>query len=230
MSHKYITDSQYVRRSMIVLCLALILVYVILYYAKWDVWQDALNTQSNVVYTWDIVVTEISEDNIQWTTGEVQEVVNQQEEVPEEPDVLTWDLEFTSNEESSDEELTNEDSLLSGTTTYYGELDFVERLWISYDYALKDDKNIYYVNMWENDYDFADIARKLNGNLYVMNTDQEIIANWLFGDKITYINIPEYKNIKVLILLEIDNQSWLLAIDYAIYHQVKSYLKTLFID
>ncbi|HRX64224.1 MAG TPA: hypothetical protein P5060_03920 [Candidatus Absconditabacterales bacterium] len=230
MSHKYITDSQYVRRSMIVLCLALILVYVILYYAKGDVWQDALNTQSNVVYTGDIVVTEISEDNIQGTTGEVQEVVNQQEEVPEEPDVLTGDLEFTSNEESSDEELTNEDSLLSGTTTYYGELDFVERLGISYDYALKDDKNIYYVNMGENDYDFADIARKLNGNLYVMNTDQEIIANGLFGDKITYINIPEYKNIKVLILLEIDNQSWLLAIDYAIYHQVKSYLKTLFID
>jgi len=46
----------------------------------------------------------------------------------------------------------------------------------------------------------------------------------------TFINIPEYKNKKVLMLLEVDNGSWLLAIDYSIYHQVKPYLKTLFID
>jgi len=62
-----------------------------------------------------------------------------------------------------------------------------------------------------------------------MNTDQELISNSLFGDKITFINIPEYKNKKVLFLLDINNQSWLLAIDYEIYHQVKPYLKSLFI-
>jgi hypothetical protein len=63
-----------------------------------------------------------------------------------------------------------------------------------------------------------------------MNTEQELIANSMFGDKVTYINIPDYREDKILILLEIDSQSWLLAIDYTIYHQVKPYLKTLFID
>jgi hypothetical protein len=63
-----------------------------------------------------------------------------------------------------------------------------------------------------------------------MNTEQEILSNSMFGDKITYINVPEYKNNTVLLLVDIDDQSWLLAIDYTIYHQVKTYLKNLFID
>jgi hypothetical protein len=37
--------------------------------------------------------------------------------------------------------------ILSGTKTYYGELDFVDKLGISYKYALKDEKDIYYLNM-----------------------------------------------------------------------------------
>ncbi|HPC34490.1 MAG TPA: hypothetical protein PLP73_02415, partial [Candidatus Absconditabacterales bacterium] len=119
--------------------------------------------------------------------------------------------------------------ILSGTKTYYGELDFVDKMGISYSYALVDQKGIYYLNMGNYNYDFSDIARKLKGNLYVMNTDQELIANSLFGNKVTFINIPEYKNKKVLFLLDINNQSWLLAIDYEIYHQVKPYLKSLFI-
>lgn len=225
MYQKYRSEHQNIKRSVIVLCLSLVLVYIVLYYAKWDLRDTELKSQ-NIAYTGDIVVSEVVEDD-------VLEIDNEELEEPEEPDVLTWDLEFISDEEEvfeGEEEMIDEEAVLSGTKTYYWELDFVEKLWVSYEYALKDDKNIYYLNMWDYDYDFSDIVRKLWWSLYVMNTEQEIIANSMFGEKVTYINIPEYKNSKVLLLLEVDSQSWLLAIDYSIYHQVKPYLKNLFID
>ncbi len=223
---------------MIVLSLSLILVYIVLYYAKWDLWR--LDTSSTIV-VWEVTISDI--DNDENNDGNTELVF-------EEPTELHGDVQFdtetnvidnevvvdvpnnNSNDGQNDEENIwwGDEFVLSWTKSYYGELDFVERLWISYEYALKDEKNIYYLNMWDYDYDFSDIARKLKWSLYVMNTEQELIANGLFGEKVTFINIPEYKDQKVLILLEIDNGSWLLAIDYSIYHQVKPYLKTLFID
>ena len=119
--------------------------------------------------------------------------------------------------------------VLSGTHSFYGSLDFVDLLWISYKYALKDEKWIYYLNMDWYTYDFSDIARKLWWNLYIMNTESEILANKMFGNKVTYINIPDYANKKVLMLIDVNNQSRLLAVDYSIYHQSKSYLQSLFI-
>ncbi len=236
MSHKYHFESQTVRWSVIVLCISLILVYVILYYAKWDLWKMDLNVD-NVQNTWDIVITEFDDyvdqnskdDNFTW----VDVWLNNYTWV-----INTWiidnntGLDFTWKNNTG--LVKNEDNIesmiiLSGTKTHYWELDFVDQLGISYSYALIDTKWIYYLNMWDYNYDFSDIARKLKWSLYVMNTDQELISNSLFGDKITFINIPEYKNKKVLFLLDINNQSWLLAIDYEIYHQVKPYLKSLFI-
>ncbi len=238
MYQKHYSESQNIKRSMIVLSLSLVLVYIVLYYAKWDLWTKDANI--SVINTWDVVISELNND---WdVVNNTKNIINNVDDKWDlsEPDELIWDLEFNSDEleiveinddKDQDDIDEGEDTrLLSGTKTYYGELDFVDTLWISYEYALKDDKNIYYLNMWEYDYDFSDIARKLKWNLYVMNTEQELIANGLFGEKVTYINIPEYKDQKVLILLEIDNGSWLLAIDYSIYHQVKPYLKTLFID
>ena len=134
-----------------------------------------------------------------------------------------------SNPNSSDTTTLSEMVVLRWTHTYYWDLDFVNLLWISYKYALKDDKWIYYLNMDGYTYDFSDIARKLWWNLYIMNTESEILANKMFGNKVTYINIPEYANKKVLMLIDVNNQSRLLAVDYSIYHQSKSYLQSLFI-
>jgi hypothetical protein len=52
----------------------------------------------------------------------------------------------------------------------------------------------------------------------------------LFGEKIMFINIPEYKDKIVLMILYIDQDVWLLQIDYNVYHKSKNYLKSLFID
>lgn len=233
MYQKRQTESQNIKRSMIVLSLSLVLVYIVLYYAKGDLWTNDVNL--SIPTTWSVVISELNNDNDINIKIENNEA-SVESWITDESSILTWNRKSESSvakikkTDSDYIEYNDDNKLLSGTHTYYWELDFVETLWISYNYALKDDKNIYYVNMWEYDYDFSDIVRKLKGSLYVMNTEQELIANSMFGDKVTYINIPEYKNQKVLILLEVNDQSWLLAIDYAIYHQVKPYLKTLFID
>lgn len=243
MYYKHHSEYQNIKRSMIVLSLSLILVYIVLFYVKWDLWKSTIDSSIAADTNSEIKISEINNWNINiessglnikdinlqsaldqgiWDNNELSQ--NSLKQDVDQDEKHTGDGNIESNEDWNDL------FVLSGTKTYYGELDFVEKLWISYKYALKDDKNIYYLNMWDYDYDFSDIARKLKWSLYVMNTAQELIANGMFGEKVTYINIPEYEKNRVLILLEVNNQSWLLAIDYAIYHQVKPYLKTLFID
>lgn len=229
MERRHYTESQVVSWSVAVFCATILLVYVVLYFVKWDLWHKDLSSCDQVNNTWEIVLSQLNSwtNNLMWS------------DISESGNVNIWITWFNKRVDTWNMSSFNSDivfkediswmKILSGTTTYYGDLDFVEKLWISYKYALVDEKWIYYLNMWDYKYDFSDIIRKLWWNLYIMNTEQEILGNAMFGDKVTYINVPEYKNSKVLILLDINDQSWLLAIDYSIYHQVKSYLKSLFI-
>ena len=229
MDYKYNSDSQAVRWSTIVLCASFLLVYVVLYYVKWDIFKWWSVDEEN---NWRLTVSEINneidysmksnswvESNISvlndwaWSnSGNLQSLVSD--------NTIAW--ENTVNKIS-------EMIVLSWTHSFYWSLDFVDLLWISYKYVLKDDKWIYFLNMDWYTYDFSDIARKLWWNLYIMNTESEILANKLFGDKVTFINIPEYANKKVLMLLNVNNQARLLAMDYDLYHQSKPYLQSLFI-
>ena len=245
MDQKYNYESNTVRWSIVVLCVSLSLVYVVLYYVKWDVFKWAWNEVVAMNNTW-LTVSEI--DNSQdysmkadtlnndlpsqttWLfnhsdSSNVQEVNNNTSSNNQ------WSLTIIdlSNPNNFDTTTLSEMVVLRWTHTYYGDLDFVNLLWISYKYALKDDKWIYYLNMDWYTYDFSDIARKLWWNLYIMNTESEILANKMFGNKVTYINIPDYANKKVLMLIDVNNQSRLLAVDYSIYHASKSYLQSLFI-
>ena len=245
MDQKYNYESNTVRWSIVVLCVSLSLVYVVLYYVKWDVFKWTWNEVVAMNNTW-LMVSEI--DNSQdysmkadtWNidvpsqttwlfnhsdSSNVQEVNNNTSSNNQ------WSLTIIdlSNPNSSDTTTLSEMVVLRWTHTYYWDLDFVNLLWISYKYALKDDKWIYYLNMDWYTYDFSDIARKLWWNLYIMNTESEILANKMFGNKVTYINIPDYANKKVLMLIDVNNQSRLLAVDYSIYHASKSYLQSLFI-
>ena len=236
--YQNIHESQNIKWSMVVLFLSLVLVYIILYYAKWDLWKnDGVANVSHSVdssINSDLVISDILDTWEELIVDKKNHKDKNKEVIVEVPsnELNSENISDKKNEKKTNmKELEDWDMIiLSWTKTYYGKLDFVSKLWISYKYALRDEKNIYYLNMWDYDYDFSDIARKLKWSLYVMNTTQELIANGLFGEKVTFINIPEYKNQKVLILLEVNNGSWLLAIDYSIYHQVKPYLKTLFID
>lgn len=246
MDQKYNYESNTVRWSIVVLCVSLALVYVVLYYVKWDVFKWSWNEVVAMNNTW-ITLSEITDEqdysmkSDTWNIG-VPSQTNwlfdrgdwgTASATDSEVDNNQWgltivDLSNPNTNLNTDNSL-SEMVVLRWTHTYYGDLDFVNLLWISYKYALKDDKWIYYLNMDGYTYDFSDIARKLWWNLYIMNTESEILANKMFGNKVTYINIPDYANKKVLMLIDVNNQSRLLAVDYSIYHQSKSYLQSLFI-
>ena len=120
--------------------------------------------------------------------------------------------------------------LLSGTSIYYWPIAIIEKLWIKYQYALADSSGTRFIYLGTPSYDFASIARALKGDLYTIATEQELLQNKLFGNKVVYINLPEYKDKKVLMLVYMNDGIWLIQIDYALYHKSKSYLKSLFTD
>ena len=62
-----------------------------------------------------------------------------------------------------------------------------------------------------------------------MVTESEILKNQLFGDKVSYINLSMFKDVRVLMVVEIDGETWLLQIPADKYHYSKDYLKSLFI-
>ena len=255
MDQNYNNESNAVRWSIVVLCISLSLVYVVLYYVKWDVfkwsWNDvlAMNDSWLIVSeisdkqdysmktdTWNITVPSQTSwlfNNSDWSANynvwSGSNIWNTDVEVSDNQWGLTIVDLSNPNSNSNVNSSLSEMIVLSWTHTYYWDLDFVNLLWISYKYALTDSKWIYYLNMDGYTYDFSDIARKLWWNLYIMNTESEILANKMFGNKVTYINIPEYANKKVLMLIDVNNQSRLLAVDYPIYHASKSYLQSLFI-
>jgi hypothetical protein len=103
-------------------------------------------------------------------------------------------------------------------------------LGIKYQYALTDTQGVRYIYLGTPSYDFASIARALKGNIYTMATEQELLQNKLFGNKVVFINLPEYQNKQVIMLIYMNDGIWLLQVDYALYHKSKAYIKSLFID
>ena len=240
MDQKYNYESTTVKWSVLVLCISFALIYIVLYYVKWDLfkWNDLIISTSTWLNLSEITdnYSDYSMKNNSWSvdilaqstwlfTDDMWSLDNNN------VDDKAWDLVVSdlSNKNTAISDGFTEMIVLRWTRTYYWSLDFVDLLWISYKYALRDDKWIYYLNMDGYNYDFSDIARKLGWNLYIMNTESEILANKMFGNKVTYINIPEYANKKVLMLIDVNSQSRLIAVDYSVYHQSKSYLQSLFI-
>jgi hypothetical protein len=120
--------------------------------------------------------------------------------------------------------------LLSGTSIYYGSIAIIEKLGIKYQYALVDATGTRYIYLGTPSYDFASIARALKGSLYTLATEQDLLQNKLFGNKVVFINLPEYKDKQVLMLIYLNDGIWLIQMEYSLYHKSKSYLKSLFID
>ena len=130
---------------------------------------------------------------------------------------------YTSRDLSS-----NNIKILPWTTEYFGVLDIVNILWEEPQFTLEDNKWNYFA-YYGNRLDFIDTVEILGGNVYEMKTEREILQNQLFGDKVSYINLSTFKDIWVLMVIEIDGEIWLLQIPTDKYHQSKDYLKSLFI-
>ena len=119
--------------------------------------------------------------------------------------------------------------MLPGTTEYFGVLDIVSILWQKPEFTLQDSKGNYFVYYWDH-LNFVGTVNALGGNVYEMVTESEILQNQLFGDRVSYINLSMFKDVRVMMVIEIDGDVWLLQIPSTKYHYSKDYLKSLFIQ
>lgn len=224
-------DNNIVWNAMIVLFLSLLIVYVIRYQVRGTSESDII-TENNDSITDSLIITERTPISTGTTlsnpsTWQVQtwwlqtwsiQTGDSEEPIAQEPLII----------EPSSEPIQEDMIILSWTTLYFGPIEGIDTLGISYQYALKDDKNIYFTFLGDTEPDLSAIARSLGWTLYTMNTETEIIKNELFGKRIIFINLPTYKDKLVLMYVEVGDQKWLLQVSYNIYHQTKRYLQSLF--
>jgi len=253
----YSSDKKTIQLAMLLIFLSLLVIYVLLFAIKWDKVSTDSNIQNTEKIIYHEEITPSISNIINETTPSETSITNttttNENKKKEEPivwfntdkidknnqmELLSAEFEnknnkiLTTNENTTENEnkLDKKDDIyiLSGTEKYFGPIKIIEKLGIDYAYALKDEKDIYYIFLWKDDYDFDQIARQLGWNTYKINTEQEIIKNKLFWEKITYINIPEYKDDTVIILVTVSDITRLLQIDYAIYHESKLHIKNVF--
>lgn len=119
--------------------------------------------------------------------------------------------------------------ILPGTTEYFGTLDIVSMLWKKPEIILQDSRWNFFAYYWDH-LDFIQTIKTLGGNVYEMVTESEILKNQLFWDRVSYINLSTFKDIWVIMVIEIDGNVWLVQVPADKYHYSKDYLKSLFIQ
>lgn len=207
------------------LFLALMIVYIVRYQLK----GNELKQQLPEISVWSgITIISIDENNE--LTGEEIDQENITETIVEGTTGMMEISEEITIQDTGMMIKNNEIIMLSWTKIYYGKIDIIEKLWIKYQYALTDTTGIWYIYLGTPSYDFASIARALKGTTYTMATEQEILENKLFGNKVVFINLPEYKDKQVVMLIYMNDGIWLIQVDYSIYHKSKSHIKSLFIN
>lgn len=219
---------------MMLLFLALMIVYIVWYQVKGNELKKIIHTQDSwsgiqiLNVSWDVMptISSVIDTEISWSiqkTGNVWMITWTTTN-------KTWIIVAVPKATTGTMKNNTGIKLLSGTSIYYWPIEIVEKLGIKYQYALADETGTWYIYLGTPSYDFASIARALKGNLYTLATEQELIQNKLFGNKVVYINLPEYKDKQVLMLVYMNDGIWLIQIEYALYHKSKSYLKSLFTD
>lgn len=227
---------------MMLLFLALMIVYVVWYQVKWNEvkktiqpqnsWSDIqiLNKSWEVISTIDSIFDDTAiptDDETGSTTITTGNTINKTGATTKNK---TWTISSISKVTTGTMTKNSTIKLLSGTSIYYWSIAVIEKLGIKYQYALADEKWIRYIYLGTPSYDFASIARALKGNLYTLTTEQDLIQNQLFGNKVVFINLPEYKDKQVLMLLYLNDGIRLVQMEYSLYHKSKAYIKSLFTD
>ena len=220
---------------MIFLFLALAMVYSLAYMKKSD------------LFKWEIATSDIQSDQTLLTNTGTQ--INTSSGLSIDMDesaaltwvntsssVNLWDISRSNWVSTSDtQSLWLDDSSsdmnikLPGTTEYLWVLDIVSILWINPRSTLQDSRWNYFA-YYPDGLNFKQSVQELGWNVYEMVTESEILQNQLFGDKVSYINLSTFKDIWVIMVIEIDGGVWLLQIPADKYHQSKDYLKSLFIQ
>lgn len=234
-----IENKKVITRSLIVLFLSLSIVYLLTYQKKESLFKASINS-------WNEITNQIQTQNQnKWLVTQNSENLNKETESIQNTkltnSVSLWDTQpsWVSNsytqtpsipESSTSDRLASTNSkMLPGTTEYFGTLDIVSIIGQKPEFTLQDSQWNYFA-YYGNHLDFVQTVQTLGGNVYEMVTESEILQNQLFGDRVSYINLSMFKDIRVLMVVEIDGDVWLLQIPADKYHYSKDYLKSLFIQ
>lgn len=231
--HIMIENKKVITRSLIVLFLSLSIVYSLTYQKKQSIFKTSIKS-------WNEIITQTEAQNQNsWSSSQNSTSLSKDSGKTSDSVSLWGKASWVSNSntqtpkktESSDSvSLTSTNAkMLPGTSEYFGTLDIVSILGQKPKYTLQDSKGNYFA-YYGNHLDFVQTVKTLGGNVYEMVTESEILQNQLFGDRVSYINLSMFKDIRVLMVVEIDGDVWLLQIPADKYHQNKDYLKSLFIQ
>jgi len=226
-----IENKKVITRSLIVLFLSLSIVYSLTYQKKESLFKTSMRV-------WNEVTSEIWTQD--WWSVTQNSVKPSKDSVKKSDSVSLWGTpSWVSNsdtqtpnaaENSNSARWTSTNiKVLPGTTEYLGTLDIVSILGEKPKYTLQDSKWNYFA-YYGSHLDFVQTIKTLGGNVYEMVTESEILQNQLFGDRVSYINLSMFKDIWVLMVIEIDGNVRLLQVPADKYHQNKDYLRSLFIQ
>ena len=229
-----IENKKVISRSLVVLFLSLSIVYSLTYQKKMSLFRSSVKSWNEITnQTW-------TQNQNWWLSSQSSTNLNKgNEKIETSSSVSLWDKpSWVSNsntkttntaETSASVSLSSANSkYLPSTTEYLGTLDIVGILGQKPKFTLQDSKWNYFA-YYGSYLDFIQTVKTLGGNVYEMVTESEILQNQLFGDRVSYINLSMFKDIRVLMVIEIDEDIWLLQIPADQYHQSKDYLKSLFI-
>jgi len=234
-----IENKKVITRSLVVLFLSLALVYSLTYQKKESLFKAAITNWNEITkQTWN------QNQNL-WSSSKTSTNLNKDSDsvknVKTSDSVSLWGVKSswvsnsntqtpsTTESSTSDRLASTNSKMLPGTTEYFGTLDIVSILGQKPEFTLQDSQWNYFA-YYGNHLNFVQTVQTLGGNVYEMVTESEILQNQLFGDRVSYINLSMFKDIRVLMVIEIDGDVWLLQIPADKYHQSKDYLKSLFIQ
>ncbi len=126
--------------------------------------------------------------------------------------------------------LDGEIRMLSGTTLFDGSIDVLRTLGINYEYILKDNEyNIYYVYIGrDKTYNLREIAREFGWKTIEVYAEKDIINNLYFGDRVTFVELPQYENVKVNVFIQMGNDLRMIQDDASQYRAHKRHIRKLF--
>lgn len=114
-------------------------------------------------------------------------------------------------------------------SSIYNEITEPEKiLWIKPEITLIDNKNILYSYLGTGKIDFIAKAKELGWNIVEIRNKKAIIKNNLFGNIVSFINLPLRQEKKVCLIVSLDWNQWMIEIPYDMYYNSKTYLKNLF--
>lgn len=120
--------------------------------------------------------------------------------------------------------------ILSGSTIFQGSIDILRTIGVDYEYVLKDGKyNIYYVYIGrDKTYNLPSIAAEFGWKTVEIKSQKDIVNNLYFGDRVTFVELPQYKDVKVNVFIQYGRDLWMIQDDASQYRAHKKYIRQLF--